>query len=63
MGREVSGSDYLVVGGGFVGGVALYIGSLEGSVLDRVVLDGETVSYFRSSITIFFCQRILQPEF
>ena len=37
-----------------LGGVALYIGSLGGSVLDRVVLDGETVSYFRSSITIFF---------
>ena len=37
MGREVDDFGYLVVGGGFSGGVALYIGSLEGSVLGRVV--------------------------
>ena len=46
MGREVNDSGYLVVGGGFFGGVALYIESLGGSVLGREVLDGEIVSYF-----------------
>ena len=53
-GREVNDSDYLDVGGGFVGGVVLCIGSLGGSVLGREDLGGGIVSYFRSSITIFF---------